>query len=97
MLIKYSCAFIIMPGGFGTLDEVFETATLMQTGKIDHFPIITMGGDFWKHLHDFVRSSLVAEGTVSESDLDLFHSTDDPDEAIEIIKRHRAKQPGVRS
>jgi uncharacterized protein (TIGR00730 family) len=97
MLIKYSCAFIVMPGGFGTLDEVFETATLMQTGKIDHFPIITMGSNFSKHLQDFVRSSLIAEGTVSESDLDLFHSTDDPDEAVEIIKEHRKKQTGVRS
>jgi len=97
MLIKYSCAFIIMPGGFGTLDEVFETATLMQTGKIDHFPIITMGSDFWKHLQDFVRSSLIAEGTVSEKDLDLFHSTDEAVEAVEIIKEHREKQTGVRS
>jgi uncharacterized protein (TIGR00730 family) len=89
MLVKYSCAFIVMPGGFGTLDEVFETATLMQTGKIEHFPIIMMGTGFWKHLRDFVRSSLVAEGTVTMSDLDLFKSTDDPEEAVAIIKRHR--------
>jgi len=96
MLVKYSCAFIVMPGGFGTLDEVFETATLMQTGKIEHFPIITMGSDFWKHMHDFIRNSLRAEGTVTEADLDLFQSTDDPAEAVDIIKRHRDRQPGVR-
>jgi uncharacterized protein (TIGR00730 family) len=92
MLVKYSCAFIVMPGGFGTLDEVFETATLMQTGKIDHFPIITMGSDFWKHLQDFVTNSLVAQGTVSEKDRELFHSTDDPGKAVDIIRRHRARQ-----
>lgn len=94
MLVKYSCAFIIMPGGFGTLDEVFETATLMQTKKIDHFPIITMGSDFWRHLDSFVRNSLIAEGTVSEEDLDLFHSTDDPGEAVRIIKTHLQRRTG---
>lgn len=97
MLVKYSCAFIVMPGGFGTLDEVFETATLMQTHKIEHFPIITMGRDFWRHLQDFVKNSLIAEGTVSERDLDLFHSTDDPAEAVATIRKHLVKQTGGRS
>jgi len=94
MLVKYSCAFIVMPGGFGTLDEVFETATLMQTGKIDHFPIIMMGSGFWRRLEDFVRDSLIAEGTVSESDLRLFQTTDDPKKAVEIIRNHRVRQAG---
>jgi uncharacterized protein (TIGR00730 family) len=95
MLVKYSCAFIAMPGGFGTLDEVFETATLMQTGKIEHFPIIMMGSEFWRNLQDFVRSSLIEQGTVSESDLALFHHTDDPAEAVAIIKQHHARQTGA--
>jgi len=85
MLVKYSCAFVVMPGGFGTMDEVFETATLMQTGKIAHFPIIMMGSDFWRHLEDFVRNSLLAEKTIDEQDLHLFKSTDDPRKAVEII------------
>ncbi|MGD9141569.1 MAG: TIGR00730 family Rossman fold protein [bacterium] len=97
MLVKYSCAFIVMPGGFGTLDEVFETATLMQTAKIEHFPIITMGNDFWGHLRNFIKNSLIAEGTVNEQDLDLFQSTDDPEEAVSIIKRHRVRQAGDNS
>jgi hypothetical protein len=97
MLVKYSCAFVVMPGGFGTLDEVFETATLMQTGKIEHFPIIAMGSEFWKHLRVFVENSLIAEKTIDEKDLDLFLSTDDPAEAVTIIQRHLAKQAGVRS
>jgi uncharacterized protein (TIGR00730 family) len=92
ILVKYSCAFIVMPGGFGTLDEVFETATLMQTGKIEHFPIIMMGTEFWKHLESFVRNALVAQGTVGEDDLGLLHNTDDPAQALEIIRRHRICQ-----
>jgi uncharacterized protein (TIGR00730 family) len=96
MLVKYSCAFIVMPGGFGTLDEVFETATLMQTGKIEYFPIIAMGSEFWKHLQVFVRNSLMAEKTIDEKDLDLFKNTDDPDEAVAIIRKHLAEQARVR-
>ena len=85
MLVKYSKAFIVMPGGFGTLDEVFETATLMQTEKIESFPIVGMGSRFWGALDDFVRNSLLSEGTISPSDLDLFQSTDSVDEAIRIV------------
>ncbi len=85
MLVKYSQAFIIMPGGFGTLDEVFETVTLMQTEKIDKFPIVAMGGDFWKKLGRFIRDSLLAEGTISPEDVDLFHLTDDIDEAMRLV------------
>ena len=85
MLVKYSCAFVVMPGGFGTMDEIFETATRMQTGKIAHFPIIMMGSGFWRHFEDFVRNSLLAEKTIDEQDLYLFKSTDDPRKAVEII------------
>lgn len=87
MLVKYSRAFVVMPGGFGTLDEVFETATLMQTGKIEAFPIVAMGGRFWESMRRFIQGELVAEGTIVPSDLDLIHLADSLDEAIEIIRK----------
>ena len=94
MLVKYSEAFVVMPGGFGTLDEVFETATLMQTGKIESFPIVAMGGRFWGALNDFVKNALLPEGTISPSDLDLLQTTDSIDEAIRIIcKRAQVPEP----
>ncbi len=86
MLVKYSCAFVALPGGFGTLDEVFETLTLIQTGKIESFPVITMGSQYWNTMRTFVRDALIAERTISPEDLDLVHSTDSVDEAIDIIR-----------
>jgi uncharacterized protein (TIGR00730 family) len=86
MLVKYSCAFVVMPGGFGTLDEVFETITLMQTGKIDSFPIVPMGNAYWTSLQAFVRETMLAEGTISPTDLDLIHPTDSIEEAIAVIR-----------
>jgi uncharacterized protein (TIGR00730 family) len=91
MLVKYSHAFIVMPGGFGTLDEIFETATLMQTGKLDPFPIIAMGSEFWGHMREFIDCSLLAEGTISEADRDLVSVTDSISEAIGIIKQARTR------
>ena len=87
MLVKYSQAFVVMPGGFGTLDEIFETITLMQTHKLEYFPIVAMGGAFWKKLGDFIRNTLVAEGTISPSDLELIHATDSLDRAMKIIRK----------
>ncbi|RJP69896.1 MAG: TIGR00730 family Rossman fold protein [Candidatus Abyssobacteria bacterium SURF_17] len=87
MLVKYSRAFVLMPGGFGTLDEAFETLTLMQTDKIESFPVVAMGKKFWRPLRDAIRSTLVAEGTIQASDLNLVHLTDSVEEAIDIIKR----------
>lgn len=87
MFVKYSQAFVVMPGGFGTLDEVFETITLMQTEKVESFPIVAMGGEFWKSLREFIRGTLIREGTISASDLDLVHLTDSLDEAMEIIAK----------
>jgi uncharacterized protein (TIGR00730 family) len=86
MLVKYSQAFVVLPGGFGTLDEVFETATLMQTGKVGAFPIVAMGDDFWNPMGDFIQHALMKEETISPSDLNLFHLTDSVDEAISLIK-----------
>ena len=87
MLVKYSKAFVVMPGGFGTLDEIFETATLMQTGKIDAFPIVAMGGEFWESLGKFIQETLIKEETISPEDLDLIQRADTIDHAIEIIRK----------
>ena len=86
MLVKYSQAFVVMPGGLGTLDEVFETATLIQTGKIERFPIIAMGSEFWEPFRSFSMGSLLKEKTVSESDRELFILTDSVDEAVAAIE-----------
>ena len=86
MLVKYSCAFVVLPGGFGTLDEVFETAVLMQTDKIQEFPIILMGRSYWDQMHDFLAQTLLPEKTIDNDDLDLFQCTDDPKHVIDIIK-----------
>ena len=85
MLIKYSYAFVVLPGGFGTMDEIFETATLVQTKKIANFPIILMGSEFWEPLRQFLNQSLLKESTISPWDADLLHFTDDPEKAIKII------------
>jgi uncharacterized protein (TIGR00730 family) len=95
MLVKYSYAFVVMPGGFGTLDELFETATLIQTGKIDNFHVVLMGKDYWGPLLEFLRSTLVREGTIAESDLDRWIVTDSPEEAVERIRESGLKEFGL--
>jgi uncharacterized protein (TIGR00730 family) len=87
MLVKYSYAFVVMPGGFGTLDELFEALTLVQTRKIESFPVILMGKEHWAPLLAFVRENLVKAGTISESDADLLTPTDSPDEVEGIVRR----------
>ena len=87
MFVKYSQGFIVFPGGFGTLDELFESITLVQTQKISKFPIVLIGTEFWAGLITWLKTTLLNEGTISESDFDLFHITDSTDEAIEIINR----------
>jgi len=87
MLVKYSNAFVIMPGGFGTLDEVFETITLMQTNKLECFPIVAMVNSFWEKLRDFVQGTMLSEGTISPTDLNLIHLTDSVERTLEIIKQ----------
>lgn len=85
MLVKYSYGFVVMPGGFGTLDEVFETVTLIQTRKIEHFPIILMPSDFWIPILDALRETLAAAGTVDARDLGLLHLMDTPEAAVQRI------------
>jgi hypothetical protein len=86
MLVKYSYAFVALPGGFGTLDEIFETATLIQTTKIREFPLVLMGVDFWAPLLQFLRARPLAEGTVSHADVERIAVTDSPAEAVERIR-----------
>ncbi|MCB0309183.1 MAG: TIGR00730 family Rossman fold protein [Bdellovibrionales bacterium] len=86
MLLKYSYAFVILPGGFGTLDEVFETLTLIQTKKIQHFPIIFMGKQYWKPLREFLMSTLLSNQTIGKEDLQHLYWTDDPEEATLCIR-----------
>ena len=87
MLVKYSYGFLVMPGGFGTCDELFEALTLIQTRKIDDFEIVLMGADYWKPILDVVGPRMVEWGTIDESDLNYIHLTDDPDEAMGYFER----------
>lgn len=89
MFVKYSIAFVIFPGGFGTMDEMFEALTLSQTKKIDHFPIILVGKDYWQGLIDWFRATLLAHESIAPEDLDIFHLVDDIDEVCRIMKEHR--------
>jgi hypothetical protein len=85
MFVKYATAFIVFPGGYGTLDELFEALTLIQTGKVKHFPVILMGKDYWSGMVEWLRRTVVAEGKIDPRDLLLFHVTDDPAEATRIV------------
>ncbi len=87
MMVKMSSAFVLFPGGFGTLDEIFETITLMQTGKIERMPIIVLGGEsFWQSLKEFIVNSMVIEETISPGDLDLITYVSSPDEILDAIR-----------
>jgi len=87
MFVKYSEAFVVFPGGFGTLDELFESLTLIQTQKIERFPVVLYGSEYWAGLLDWVRATIVAEGALSAAELDLVSLTDDPIEACELVIR----------
>jgi hypothetical protein len=87
MFIKYSMAFIGMPGGFGTMDELFESLTLIQTRRVKRFPVILVGSDYWGGLVDWIKERLLAENYISEDDLLYFQVMDDPDEVVKYIKR----------
>ena len=85
LLVKFSSAFVVMPGGLGTLDEAFEVATLIQTGKLDRFPIVGMGGDFWTQLRQFIRETMLEKGVIDEEDISFIHPVDSIEEALEFI------------
>ncbi len=86
MLVKYSYAFVALPGGFGTLDEIFETATLIQTGKIQDFPLVLIGREFWQPLLDFFQERFIREGTIDPVDIQRLLVTDSPEEAVAAIR-----------
>jgi len=95
MLVKYSYAFVVFPGGFGTMDEIFECATLIQTGKIRNFPLILMGTDYWKPLQEFICHGMVGEATILPADCDRLLFTDSLDEAMERILTAATKEFGL--
>jgi len=86
MFVKYACAFVGTPGGFGTLDEMFECLTLKQTRKMEDFPVILVGSDYWSGLIEWLRAQPLARGLVSDADMCLFHITDSPDEVCEYVR-----------
>lgn len=96
MLVKYSYAFVIMPGGFGTLDELFETATLIQTGKIEDFPLVLMGTDYWGPMLGFLRDTMVRHGTIAAADVDRILVTDDVAEAMACIREAAGRKFGLK-
>ena len=92
MFVKYAQAFVILPGGFGTLDELFEALTLVQTGKVTRFPVVLVGTGYWQGLLDWVRDVVVPSGRISPKDLELLHLTDDLAEVVEVIlESHRVR------
>ncbi|MFI2370994.1 TIGR00730 family Rossman fold protein [Streptomyces sp. NPDC018833] len=91
MFVKYAQGFVVLPGGLGTLDELFEALTLVQTRKVTRFPIVLFGSEYWGGLVDWLRSTVVAEGKASERDLLLFHVTDDVEEAVAMVTKETAR------
>jgi hypothetical protein len=89
MFAKYSLGFVVFPGGFGTMDELFEALTLIQTGKVSRFPVVLVGKLYWKGLVDWLQNSMVGEGKIDPSDMKLFQVTDDPSEVLRIMREAR--------
>ena len=91
MFLKYANASVIFPGGFGTMDEFFETVTLIQTQRIEKFPVVLVGSEYWKGLIDWVKKSMINTNRVSEEDLDIFSIVDEPAEVVSVIKKFYSK------
>ncbi len=87
MFVKYAVAYVIMPGGYGTMDELFEALTLIQTKRIKSFPVVLMGGDYWKGLMGWLKDTMLREGKIDEEDLNLVQIIDDPAQVVKYIKR----------
>ena len=86
MFVRYACAFVVFPGGFGTLDELFEALTLIQTGKVRHFPVVLAGSEYWRGLLAWIEERPLREGKIGPADLELLSRSDDPDEVVEIVR-----------
>jgi len=95
MLVKYSYAFMALPGGFGTLDEIFEIATLIQTGKIEDFPLVLMPSEYWSPLVEFMRARLLARGTIDEADLEVLQLVDEPERGVELVRDAAVRRFGL--
>ncbi len=93
MFVKYATAFVVFPGGYGTLDELFEALTLIQTGKVKHFPVILFGGAYWAGLVEWLTRTVAEERKINPTDLHLFHVTDDPAETARIVIKARLTKP----
>jgi uncharacterized protein (TIGR00730 family) len=91
MFMKYSQAFVVLPGGYGTLDELFEAVTLVATGKVTRFPIVLVGSQYWGGLLDWMRETVVAEGNIFADEMDLLQVADTPDEVLAIITKAHAE------
>jgi hypothetical protein len=92
MFVRYASAFVVFPGGFGTLDELFEALTLIQTGKIWHFPVVLAGGEYWRGLLDWIGERLVGEGKIVPADLELLQRSEDPAEVVAIVQAGASRQ-----
>jgi uncharacterized protein (TIGR00730 family) len=92
MFVRYACAFVVFPGGFGTLDELFEALTLIETGKMRHFPVTLVRGEYWSGLLDWLRAGPLAEGKLSQRDLDLLGVHDDPRTVLATVEHGAASQ-----
>lgn len=95
MFVRYAQGFVVLPGGFGTLDELFEALTLLQTRKTKPFPVYLVGSDYWRGLLDWLHQTVLATGCISPSDLELFRVTDDPDEVANGIATHYLREPTI--
>jgi uncharacterized protein (TIGR00730 family) len=92
MFVKYSTGFVVFPGGYGTMDELFEALTLIQTGKVKHFPVVLFGEAYWHGLIEWLEARVVGEGKIDATDLDLFHVTDVPREAVRLVLEARERR-----
>ena len=88
MFVKYAVAYVIMPGGFGTMDEFFEALTLIQTKKIKSFPLILMGSEYWHGLIEWLKNTMLQEDKISPADMDLIQIVDEPEEVVKLIKKY---------
>ena len=96
MFVKYARGFVVLPGGFGTFDELFEALTLVQTHKVTSFPIVLLGSEYWGGLVDWLRDAAVRAGTVGAADVDLLHVTDDVEQAVRMIVESDGQPPAHR-
>ena len=96
MFVRYASAFVVLPGGFGTLDELFEALTLIQTGTVHEFPVILVGSDHWRGLHDWLRDALETNGFTRRSDTDLLVVSDDPEEIAQLVQRCHLRRQDLR-